>query len=152
MSDQRIVYVHVNNIKPISPDAKDMECGVILVQSIFGTEKQDIKQLRKNYDRNVGLSIDSFTEIFRNNGISVIFRQIPYDVLLKILKINEFCIVCLSTKRFFMKMGHFTYMYKNENNIPFIFDLPSNSVPAEQYINTMDYDINQIWVLFYHNI
>lgn len=151
MTDQRIVYINGNSIKPISPDAKDMECGLILIQSIFGNDKQDIKQIRKNYDRNIGLSTDFFAEIFTKNGVPVIFRQIPYNLLLNILKTNEFCIVRLSTNRFFMQLGHLTYMYKNEYNIPFIFDLPSTSIPAEEYIRARDYDFNQIWVLFYHD-
>lgn len=142
------VPYHKHSLTSLSPDAKDMECGLVLVQSIFGEDKQ----IRKKYDRNVGMSTNSFVEIFRKNGIPALFRHIPYNLLLSVLKSNEFCIVFLSTQRFFMKMGHFTFMYKNEHNIPFIYDLPSNSIPAEEYLITMNYDFNQIWVLFYDDI
>ena len=147
MENLRVYYVHARQLQPVSQNAKDMECGLTLTQSIFSPQK--ILHQRINYKREEGMSIDTFIDIFRKNGHNVTFQHLPHERLVNILKSNECCVVFLCTKRFFMKMGHFTFMYKGVDNIPYVYDVPSEHVPAEMYFKKMGYDPNDVMVLFH---
>lgn len=143
----------LNTIKKLNSSTKAMECGLIVLQTIFGANK--CEQIRKQYNNCVGMYPKTMYDFFKKNakGKIVEFRQIDYDTLKVTLQSDEIYVLFIQTKRFFMRMGHFTFVFKQNGEL-YIWDRTidgnkdSDKSPFDEYFEKYDYDFHNIQILY----
>lgn len=145
-----VLYVkQIRNLAPnISPSKRNIECGLNLLQTVFGASSIECRERRKKYDYGVGMTLTDIIESFDKHNIrDCSFIQITGKDLNKIVKEGYGNIIYLFTKRFYFRYGHYAFVTKR-NNVLEVYE-PSNSIftPINVYFKNNGFNENQIGIL-----
>jgi len=155
-ASRQILYVDYSRLSLPSPNTGANECGLIVGQSIFGHQTQHCAKVRKGYNPDSGLTTDELCELFQSYGIQhVSFRLISVESLPGFLKpsgspCGYLAIVFLQTRRYFMRAGHFTFIYCNDKSQINILEITTrgpNGIPFDQFMEMYGYDVDNIQIL-----